>query len=178
MTSGVRTGTARHPWLTIVAALVPVALAGCGVSNLAFATDDRLTFSAPAKRALVSQPVTLQWRVKGFAVRPAGTAPPKKSEGYFGIFLDRAPIRPGRTLRDVAHGDKTCRPSDGCPSPQYLADRGVYTTIDSTYELRRIAALNNHERTQLHEATIVLLDTAGRRVGEGAWYVDFRLRRA
>jgi hypothetical protein len=34
-----------------------------------------------------------------------------------------------------------------------------------------------HKGVEDHEAVIVLIDGTGRRIGESAWYVDFRYRR-
>jgi len=136
------------------------------VSNLAFRVDHRVHFVAPKSRALVATPITLRWTI-------AGGAPPQGTT--FAIFLDRAPIRPGQTLRAVAAGDTSCKHTAGCPDAEYLAVRQVYTTTDTTLTLNTISSRNSYQTTQLHEATIVLLDATGHRIGEAAWYVDFRM---
>jgi hypothetical protein len=33
---------------------------------------------------------------------------------------------------------------------------------------------NNDEHVQLHAAVVVLMDTAGDRIGESSWEIDFR----
>ena len=148
------------------ATVAAVALAGCGASNLAFRTDHRVHITAPPSRALVQAPVTLRWNV---SPRPAAAT-------TFAVFVDRAPVKPGQTLRAVAAGDSSCQHAAGCPDAQYLADRQVYTTADTSLTLQGVASMNSYQTTQLHEATIVLLDASGRRIGEAAWYVDFRMR--
>lgn len=111
----------------------------------------------------------------GFAEAPQGAGQPGKDRGYFAIFVDRAPVRPGQTLLVLA--DKSCRTTPGCFNPQYLAERGVYTTTSTSITLQQVASLNSYQQVQLHEVTVVLMDTSGRRIGESAWYIDFRLPR-
>jgi hypothetical protein len=133
-------------------------------NHLAFVADHRLHFVTPASRAVVTTPVTLSWTVTGF------------DGGSFAIFVDRAPIKPGQTVGAVAGGDASCRHTPGCPDAQYLADRQVYTTAKTTLTIDQIPALRG-KGTQTHEATIVLLDPSGHRVGEAAWYRDFRIKK-
>jgi hypothetical protein len=147
----------------------------CGVSNLAFFVDNRLHFVAPKPRAMVSLPVTISWRMTGFDVVPPGTLPVSSRSGYFAVFVDRAPIRPGQTVAAVA--DRRCRRTPGCVNAGYLADRGVYTTAQDSLTLRQVSNLNSYQSVQTHEVTVVILDSAGKRIGESAWYLDFRMRR-
>jgi hypothetical protein len=150
------------------AALAFIVMAtGCGISNLAFRADHRVHFTAPKSRELVATPITLRWTISGGA-SPQGAT--------FAIFLDRAPIRPGQALRAVAAGDTSCKHTAGCPDAEYLAVRQVFTTTDMTLTLNTVASRNSYQTTQVHEATIVLLDGTGHRVGEAAWYIDFRMR--
>jgi hypothetical protein len=136
-------------------------LTGCGLSNLAFTADKRLHFLTPAPRALVRLPVTIRWRISGFG-------------GSFAVFVDRAPVGPGQPVSAVA--DRSCRRTPGCVNPGYLADRGVYTTGQDAVTIRQVT-VDSYQSTQTHEATVVLLDPAGRRIGESAWYVDFRMKK-
>lgn len=160
--------------LGIVAALVVLASA-CGVSNLAFFTDNRLHFVTPKSRSTVKLPVTVSWRMSGFSVVPAGTLPVSSRSGYFAVFVDRAPIKPGQTV--AAAADRQCRRTPGCVNAGYLADRGVYTTSQDSLTLSEIANLNSYQHVQTHEVTVVILDSSGRRIGESAWYLDFRMRK-
>ena len=111
-------------------------------------------------------------------VRP-GRGEPSRSRGYFAIFVDRPPVAPGKTLRAVADRDTSCLRTPGCPDASYLADRQIYTTAGDRFVLDRVADfVDNREKEQLHEVTVVLLDSAGRRIGESAWYLEFWLPRA
>lgn len=160
--------------LAVIACCSAIALAGCNVSNLAFTTDNRLHFTAPGSRALVHLPVRLAWDMSDFTLVTPGSVPPTPHAGYFAIFVDRVPIRAGQSLLTLA--DKSCRETPGCYNADYLAARGVYTTSDTSYTLAQIASVDSYQKVQLHEVTIVLLDSSGHRLGESAWYRDFRLR--
>ena len=144
------------------------------MSNLQFVADERLHFVAPRSRALVQLPVTLRWAMSDFTVVPPGTVPVSSRQGYFGVFVDRSPVKPGQTVAVVA--DASCRRTPGCLNAGYLADRGVYTASTDEVTLSQIASLNSYQKVQTHEATVVILDSAGRRIGESAWYLDFRLK--
>jgi len=154
-------------------------LASCSVSNHNVFNDHRLHFVAPASRAHVGLPVTLRWTMRGFTPVDPGTGPPSRTQGYFAVFVDRPPVGPGQKLDVVADRDTSCKRTPGCPDTSYLADRQIYTTAGSTLVLNRVADfVDNRQKQQLHEATIVLLDSAGRRIGESFWYLDFWLPRA
>jgi hypothetical protein len=163
-------GTRR--WAAFAALLL--AGSGCAVSNLQFVTDNRLHFVAPRSRALVHLPVTLRWSMGDFTVVPSGTVPVSSRQGYFAVFVDRSPVRPGQTVAQVA--DSSCRRTPGCVNAGYLADRGVYTASTDEVTLSQIVSLNSYQKVQTHEATVVILDSAGRRIGESAWYLDFRIK--
>ena len=150
------------------------ALTSCAVSQLAFAQDSRLHFVTPRPRALVTLPVTLIWTIQGFTIAESGTGRPSKSRGYFALFLDRAPIGPGQGLTELA--DRSCNMTHSCSGAQYLAERGVYTTTRKSLRFEQIPAGSPHANVQLHEVTVVLMDTAGHRIGDSAWCIDFRLR--
>jgi hypothetical protein len=151
-------------------------LTGCGFSNLAFVADHRLHFVEPKSRALVTAPVTLRWTMVDFAIATPGHARPTSKAGYFAIFVDRAPIKPGQNLSSVASGDKSCLRAAGCPDAQYLADRQIYTTTQMSFVLQQVTPFHSRQKTQTHQAIIVLLDASGRRIGEAAWYRDFRIK--
>ena len=161
--------------------LLVLAAAGCGIAHpqdLNFSVDKRLQFQSPPARALVGTPVTVRWTMAGFRVEPAGSAPASADAGYFAVFVDRAPIRPGQTMRAVATGDEVCLHQKGCPDAAYLAARQIYTTTATAVTLPQIPPLSgNVQRIQYHSVTVVLMDTTGHRIGESAWELDLRLRR-
>ena len=114
----------------------------------------------PAPFAAVQAPFTVQWEHDG--------------DGQFAVFVDRAPIRPGQALADLATPE--CERSPGCPDEQYYADRGVYLTTDDRIvveQLLPLAGSNGRNPSPVHLATIVRI-AEGRRVGEAAWTVEFR----
>jgi hypothetical protein len=150
--------------LLIVAVLL-TGLTGCA-HNLNFRTDHRLHWVGPPARKLVNVPFMLAWQFDGS--HPA----------EFAVFVDRAPVKPGQSLKAVAGSDTACKSDPTCPDASYLANRQVYTTTGTTLALSQVNPLNSdREGTQLHQATVVLLDQSGRRIGESAWTREFKLRR-
>jgi hypothetical protein len=169
----------RRATLLVVAAAV--VLAGCGIThpqNLNYRVDKRLHFIEPRSRTLVHAPVTVRWTIRGFTIEAPGTAPPRRDAGYFAVFVDRAPIKPGQTVRAVASGDRVCQDDPACPDEQYLEQRRVYTTAVPSLTLTIIPPLAGHsERVQYHAITVVLMSTDGHRLGESSWELDVRMRR-
>lgn len=177
-----RAGSPRRLPRALLALALCLGLAGtgCSVSALAFVVDHRLHFVSPRSRATVTLPVTVRWTIRDFTIAGPGAGPASSHVGYFALFVDRAPVRPGQTLRAVASGDRVCLHTPGCPDQTYLNDRGVYTTTNTWFTFSQIATLNtvnSHEKKELHEVTIVLMNTAGHRIGESAWYLDFWMRK-
>jgi hypothetical protein len=167
-----------RPVVRTVLGLALLTSAGCAtsLSGLDFRTDKRLSFTEPHSREQVKLPVHLTWTMKDFTVVAAGSQPPTKTAGYFAIFLDGTPIKPGQSMRAEAHGDPTCESNPKCPSRGYLAERQIYTTDKTSYVLHNVLPLsNNDQRVQLHAAVVVLMDTSGRRIGESSWEIDFRV---
>lgn len=174
-----RTGRNKRSALLRVAwvLLLVVTLPGCAAyGQLSFRQDHRLAFTTPQAYALVQQPVALSWTMEDFRVVEPRSDTPRDSAGYFAVFVDRAPVKPGRSLDDVADDDESCKREPKCPDAQYLADHGVYTTTATSIELQ-VPALESTETVQLHEVTVVLLDSAGNRIGEAAWHVPFKLEK-
>lgn len=165
----------------LVAALAALLLAGCSLPNVAemnFRVDTRLHFLAPPARSLVRQPITLRWTIRDFTTAPLGSGPANPHRGYFAIFVDHAPIRPGQTMQAVAANDHYCAHSAGCPNTAYLAARQIYTTTRTSYRLPLLASLAGDNQTvQLHTVVIVLMDTTGHRIGESSWQLDVRVRK-
>lgn len=164
----------------LLAAGIVVALSGCGLThleNLNFRVDDRMEITAPESRALVQQPITVSWTMRDFAIRARGSEPASRDAGYFALFVDRAPIKPGASLDAVASGDRVCEIDPKCPDRAYLRDRNVYTTTDTSFRLPQLANGSGSDEIYRHSITIVLLDTSGRRIGESAWQIDVRVRK-
>jgi hypothetical protein len=161
----------------VVLGLVILASSACAtsLSGLDFRTDKRLSFVEPHSRQQVALPVHLAWTMKDFTLAAPGSEAPSSSAGYFAIFVDGTPIKPGQSMRAVAHGDPTCENNPKCPGKGYLAERQIYATTGTSYVLHNVLPLaNNDQHVQLHEAVVILMDTSGHRIGESSWDIDFR----
>lgn len=148
----------------------------CSVHNLSFVQDKRLHIISPAQRSTVTLPVTVRWRMPGFATtppRPAPSAGPRNGPGYFALFVDRAPVPGGRPLSDIAKGDPNCRAIDGCPNADYYAAHDVYLTAAHHYTFANLPQPELAYDKNKHTITIILVDAAGQRIGESAWSVTF-----
>ena len=162
-----------------IVVLAPL-LAACGMSvhNLNLRADDRLHFVSPPSRTLVVNPVTVQWRISGFQVESPGAGPARSDAGYFAVFVDQAPIKPGQTMRVVASRDQQCLHQAGCPGADYLAQRQIYLTTSDRITLGQIPSLaGDQDAVQLHSVVVVLMDASGHRIGESAWELDLRMRK-
>ncbi len=158
------------------------ALSGCVPQGLAFRVDERLTFTAPQDRATVRLPVVLDWEIRDFRVATPGTAP-RPDQGYFAVFVDHAPMPSGKQMRWIFRDDEDCRVVDGCPDEEYLRSRGIYTTTDTRIVLEQIPRPptrddeEEDDEPERHRVTVVLLDAAGKRIGESAFQLEFDLER-
>lgn len=160
------------------AALLCALLTGCGTTGLSFVRDDRVTITAPVDRAEVELPVTIRWEVEDFELS-GRTGQVKKDAGYFGVLLDRSPPPPGEELGWLIRDDPVCKEDPACPNDDYLARRDIFSTTDTSIVIREVPEPAVGERSrQFHEVTVILLDGAGRRVGESAFSVEFEVPRA
>jgi len=148
---------------------------GCSVHGLSFVEDDRLSLQAPSDGASVTLPVRVSWSVKDFTVT-GPTEHAASGTGYFGVFVDRAPPAPGDTVESLVRNDKACKAIAGCPNVEFLAHRGAYTTTATNFVLDRLPDISTTDEHGSHDVIVVLLDGAGRRIGEGAVHAEFRVR--
>ena len=165
--------------LALLTGLVGVLASGCmsfsDLSELQFKQDHRLQFTTPDDYAFVEPPFTVEWTMEDFEVLPAGSGePPSEDAGYFAVFVDQAPIKPGRTLEDVAGRDEACKNDPRCPDKRYLEAKAVYVTHQPRLDLELVPQLNTKEKIQNHQLTVILLDSTGHRIGEYAWYLNFK----
>jgi hypothetical protein len=165
-------GRARAILLPTLA--VTAACAGC--ADVALERDHGLRFLSPPEGARVSLPVVVRWsfdpqrfRATGFDGSHSG------KRGVYAVFVDSAPMRPGRHLDSLAAGDKTCETSPGCPDTTWLADHGVYLVRNPQLALRGLPANGGRAAPggRRHQVTVVLLDGRGVRTGEAAWTRTF-----
>jgi hypothetical protein len=161
----------RFPTRTLIVGLAFLA-SSCVPHGLAFVKDKRLDIVSPDGHSTVNVPVTIRWQVHDFRVtgRDGSSTP---DAGFFGVFVDRAPVPPGKPLSWIAHGDPLCLATPRCPDRTYFEDHHTYDTTDTSFRLSQLPDRNAYQGHENHEVTIVLLDGTGRRIGESAWYVDF-----
>lgn len=158
-------GVAARPALLAVIALALASslLAGaCGTSGLNFVQDDRVSITTPGDREVVELPVTVRWEVEDF-------------DGTFAVFVDRAPVPPGRPLEWLARDDDVCESQPGCPGLSWFNAREVYPTAETELTLTEVPDLGTDEGRVFHEATVVLIGRDGKRVGEAAFTVEFQV---
>jgi hypothetical protein len=164
----------------VLAALLGTSSCGLAhINELAFRVDHRLHFVAPKSRSLVHNPVTLRWTMRDFRIEGPGTAPPSRHAGYFAVFVDQSPVRPGQTLKAVSSGNPFCRQDPAsCLTTAYLAQQEVFTTTQESLTVPNVTNIpGNHQGTQLHSFIVVLMDTSGHRIGESAWEIDLQMKR-
>jgi hypothetical protein len=149
--------------LLLAVGVASIGTSACSTSGLAFRVDDRLDFLEPADRAEVTLPLTVAWEFERFDVE----------DGRFAVFVDRPPPPPGRTIRSLLGDDEECAAAQTCDDPDRLAQRGIYVTSGTDVTIERVDS--DVDGRDFHEATVVLLDGAGRRIGESAFTVDFRI---
>jgi hypothetical protein len=154
--------------------LAPLLLASaCGVHGLSFMQDTRVDILRPSDRSKVAVPLTVSWSAKSVAIGGG--------RGSFGVLIDQAPPRSGKTLSWLFRGDTSCKGDTGkalCATPEYLAQHNVFTTTEPRFRVERVDRLTGDQRRrQFHELTVVLLDADGQRIGEGAWSVLFEVKR-
>lgn len=156
-------------------ALALLASTACLPQDLAFRVDERVMIIEPRNREIVSLPVTVRWEVENFEVVQQPEAP-RDGAGYFAVFVDQSPMPPGKTVAWLVKDDRSCDPSDGCPDAEYLRERGVYLSTDTQVLVEELPQRRDGRRER-HTATVVLLDGAGRRIGESVFFVDFEVDR-
>jgi hypothetical protein len=161
-----------------VLVLVASALAGCATPTLE--RDQRVRFLAPPAGADVTLPLLVRWSADPARFRATGFDGSRGGRrGVYAVFVDSAPVRPGRHLDTLAEHDLVCRASPGCPDSTWLADHGVYLTTAPRLVLRGLPRDRGRRAgggRRRHEVTVVLLDGRGVRIGEGAWTRSFYVR--
>jgi hypothetical protein len=156
-----------------------LALTACVPQGLAFRIDDRLTFTSPADRSTVRLPVRIDWEIRDFDIVDPDEPVSGTDEGFFAVFVDRAPMPPGESLRWLARKDSSCRADDGCPDEEYLNARGVFTTTETELVLEQLPRTTDREdRKERHRVVVVLLDAESRRIGESAFEIAFDVERS
>ncbi len=155
-------------------------LAGCTFTNIDLEQDDRLEIVAPDYNANVKLPFTIRWNVNDFTITPPN-GDPSDDAGYFALFFDRAPVAPGQKLESIAADDEACVQSPKCPGEKYLNQRHIYTTTETSLNIKSLPDIRPSERPETddrHGLTIILLNGANERIGESSFYVEFIVDRS
>lgn len=166
--------TRRLAAVLAVLGSVVLCCGGCAFSGLDFRQDTSVVITSPHDRQDVHTPVHISWRVRtpGTAQQLANGA----SGGYFAVFVDRAPVHPGQSLRAIT--DPVCQRTPGCPDASDLAQLDVYITRSTSLWLTTLpdltpAGARPNRLDYLHEVTIILVDSTMHRIGEAAFVIDF-----
>ena len=123
--------------------------------GLLFRNDHRVTILSPKNNAAVAEPVSVRWSAREFV---AG------QDGQFAVFVDRDPMPPGEGIEYFAASNRA---------------QGVFLLNETNLTIdvfTRRTGVDPAERDH-HDVTVVLLDTSGRRIGESAGFVEFRIKR-
>ena len=99
-------------------------------------------------------------------------------DGYkFLVLVDQSPMEPGQSINELV--DDICKKTKGCPDKLYLNSHFLFKTTDNGVEIPTVplgGAYDIDDLSNMHRATIVVLDEHNRRVGEQVWSVDFRVK--
>ncbi|MEY2470555.1 MAG: hypothetical protein QOF21_3253 [Actinomycetota bacterium] len=157
-----------------IALALGLVLSSCNTSQFAFKVDKTISFVAPKARKTVDLPATVRWRDEE---PPANlrVAPNDPTAEYYGIFVDRAPLRPGATVLSLVDEGDSCRRTPGCPDAVFLARLKAYFTTRPELTLEFLADLRPSKRggtKDPHEVTIVRM-RGDRRLGEAAFTRTF-----
>jgi hypothetical protein len=158
--------------------LAIMVVSGCDTSNYAFKIDTSIKVVAPRARSDVSIPVRIAWTD---SEPPANLRldPTDPAATYYAVFLDTAPLGPGKRLATLVEHSNQCRLSEGCPTAQQLADAGVHLSAQPSVLLDFVADRrpSSHGDTKdTHEVTIVRM-RGDKRVGETAFRRTFFVAR-
>lgn len=159
-----------------VAALTALVImvAGCGFTRvdapITFSSDRRLEVTSPSPEDDVGLPVRVTWEVEDFELGGGN---------HFGVFVDRVPLGPKRSvrLRICTEGEKL--PAQAGSFRKVCKDdrKEVFFTAEPFYEFDcfepRFQAPKRSRNT--HTVSIVLLDGDNRRVGHAIDSVRFEV---
>jgi hypothetical protein len=142
-------------------ALGALSLTACANYSLLFTADDRVHVTAPAENSAIRLPFVLRWSARG-------------AHGPYAVFFDASPMRPGASLLSLVPKQDPCRNQAHCPDVNWLRDRDIYVTYDTHLKITSLPDLRlDHDTTDAHYVTIVLLDDSGHRQGESAFTRNF-----
>jgi hypothetical protein len=134
---------------------------GCRASGFQFVRTTAIEFTRPLAYSAVAAPLTVSW-----AARPGLRFGQPGGPARYGIFVDRAPMAPGGSLRGLFGHDRLCTQDPTCPDLAFLEQRSVYLTSADSVTITNLVPKHGGG---LHSVTIVLIDASGRRLGESSY---------
>lgn len=167
---GGRSSPSSRPARLALFGLSALLASGCALDASAFRDRSNLTVASPAPHATVGLPVMVSW-----------TAADVDGVARYGVFVNQAPVPPGKPVGWVARNDEECRRRPSCPDASWLRDRGVYVTTSTMLELTVVPAPQPGARQRSDDAVqvvVVPLDSDGYRIGASAGRQLFRVSRA
>jgi hypothetical protein len=127
-----------------------------------------ITITAPGAMAGAATPLTVRWRS---SITPSGG---------FAVFVDRAPMRPGRDLRSIVRreNDKACLQRPACPDATWLGARGIYVVDGRAVTIPTVEVPADGKGGGVHKVSVVALGRSARRTDDAGATVEFVLRAA
>ena len=144
----------------VLIAVFGLVVSACTGNDFLFSKDQRVQIKTPRSMQLVSTPFSLKWT----STFGAGTR--------FAVFVDQAPMAPGNTVKSVL--PESCKVDPECPTPSYLEQNFIFETDSHTVAIPEVPPVTGGATWSFHTATVVLLDRAGRRIGDFNYTVEFR----
>lgn len=150
------------------ALLAGLVCAGCARPGLTLGSQNLVRITEPRELATVSLPMTMRWAGIPLRAEPASKAP------FYAVFIDHPPIEAGQNL--VVLVDRQCQKEAGCANVAYFATHGVFITRMPWVTITNLpGALGQTPKDNLHQAVVIMVDSAGNRIGGWSSIVDFRL---
>ncbi len=157
-----------------VACALGLVLASCNTSQFAFKVDKTITFVSPRARATTGLPTTVRW-VDDKPPANLVVDPNDPNAEYYGIFVDRAPLKPGGTILSLVDEGDSCRLTPRCPDAAFLARLKAYFTATPKLTVEFLSDLRPSKRggtKDPHDVTIIRM-RGDRRLGEAAFTRTF-----
>lgn len=151
----------------------------CNTGGFAFKVDKSISITDPDARATVALPTKVRWVDKEPPLNLRLDLKDPDAE-YYGVFVDRAPLGPGRSIESLIGKEDSCRRTPGCPDAAFLAGLKVFFTAKPELDLEFLTDLRPTERGNSkdpHEVTVVRM-RGDRRVGEAAFRVNYFVERS
>jgi hypothetical protein len=145
----------------LVAVLVLAALVtGCRASGFELVRTTEVRFISPHPNSAVSAPVTVSW-----AASPGLRFGQPGGPVRYGVFVDRAPMAPGGSLRGLFRHHTLCS-DPSCLSLAFLEENGVYLTSADSVTITNLIPKHGGG---LHSIMLVLINASGHRIGESSY---------